>query len=150
MRWVAILALTSAPAFAIDPGIAKGVLDIGAEALPLTHSAAQLHVVRATRARELRIAMTDREIAQASIAGTSPLPIEAMVKRGEVRGVLIVMDANRRDPISVTVLDPRGASVHTVGGGALSGFKMSNTRVIGRIDFGRGVHFSAPLFVEQR
>ena len=138
--------LAARPALAIDPGMAKGTLQVGSTTVELTHAYALLH-----NPKELRVLLADREALQSVIADSGHLPA-VMARKGQLRGLLIQLDPNDTGYAVVTHLQP----VVTSGGGAgvVRRLSIANNRVLGEIDSGASdasrpayrATFSAPLF----
>lgn len=104
-----LFAAFTVPARAIDPGRADGTLRVNELEIPLTHAYAQMRDDAEGvlgRPRELRIAVVDREIPQASLNGLGILPISEMALAGEVRGVLLAFDPDDPDELVYTLLFP--------------------------------------------
>jgi len=145
-----LLLLPSPAALAIDPGRALGELRIRDQRIPLTHAYALLHEA------ELRVVVADREIPQSALAGRVELPVEALAKAGEVRGLLVRADPRNRARSSVTVLDAGALPFAPIDApGVLRKLGFANNRALGLIE-GRvpreteyRVEFSAPLFHER-
>lgn len=92
---------------AIDPGTVKGTMQVAGEPLALTHAYAHFHDNAEgvlSRAKELRILVTDREVAQSSLQGLVFLPIETMARDGEVVGLLLQLDPDQPNEVNVTLL----------------------------------------------
>lgn len=161
------------PAFAIDPGTVQGSLEVGGAAIPLKHAHAQLHdnaEKLLDRPRELRIALTDREVPQEALAGIAFLPVTRMAKEGQVRGLLLQLDPDNPRKVEVTVLqapaDPRQSLMTqtlsataeevvkklTIANNRAGGeIAHSDTRASGSADLPKvnyALRFSAPLFHE--
>lgn len=152
-------------AAAIDPGYAKGYVEIDGERIELTEALAHLHRnpdARLPFTPELRIVLADREIPQASLAGLEALPVLDLARAGEVRGLLIRLDPDVPGVALVTLLvaprrgkDPLATRRHAgPGEPVVRGLKISPTRVGGQVECPAGggpkcsVLFSAPVFNE--
>jgi len=158
---------------AIDPGTVQGSVQVNQETIGLTHSYAHLHDNAEgllDRPRELRIVLTDREIAQDALRGIVFLPVMQMAREGKVRGLMVRLDPNNHHNLLVTLLYPPsgpGASLmtqtlSTSGQKAPINLRISDHRVTGdlqhrddheadfadipKLDY--AVKFSAPLFHE--
>jgi hypothetical protein len=152
------LFLVALPAHAIDPGVARGFLRIGAATVQVSHAYAYLHAPP-NRSREMRIAIVDREVPQESLSGHTMLPIEQLARDGKVRGILVRYDPAKRRKVVVTVLDRpyapgkalvsfehgRGKNLVT-GNNRVLGALDSRVESAGRPDVDYRVQFSAPLF----
>lgn len=161
-----LLLLSFVPeAVAIDPGRASGFMTAGSERVALREAYALLHAGHDRGSEfspELRLVLADREIPQASLAGTNPLPVLELARTGKVRGLLIRLDPDDADTLRVTLLVPPGyavaaASDHPVtraSGHVLRNLRLSAQRVGGDLECPSAaelqctVHFSAPLFTE--
>lgn len=153
------LALAAAPAFAIDPGVASGgykddEADVAFEhaiALERDNTEGLLD-----SAREIRVALTDREVPLSALYGQSFPPIWHMAMKGEVKGVLITIDPDDRTAVVVTVLAPPepGYSLGTLtisnSEGLWKSLDVSATRVSGELNPDASekltARFSAPIF----
>lgn len=100
----------SSGAFAIDPGTASGTLKVDGDVVALSHAYAHLHDNAEgwlDNKKEMRILVTDREVAEDALAGLNPFfTLSAMVRQGPLRGVLIRFDPAKPKSIQVTVLYP--------------------------------------------
>ena len=79
-------------AFAIDPGTAKGTIKLGGKDVPLKHSIAyQLDNTEGLldRPKELRIVLSDREVAPEALAGIAFPPVMTLAREGKVVGILL-------------------------------------------------------------
>lgn len=172
--WFVLLLLPVAPAFAIDPGVAEGTMEVANVMMPLTHACAQLHDNAEgllDHPQELRIVVADREVSQEALNGLVFLPVRAMAREGTVRGLLITFNPKEPTKVLVTILAPPAdpaASLITQtrmsSGGVIRNLKISGQRVSGEIEdrdqrtsgFGElpsvtyAVSFSAPLFHEPK
>ncbi|MCA9728858.1 MAG: hypothetical protein KC729_14300, partial [Candidatus Eisenbacteria bacterium] len=95
----------SAPSVPSVPSAASAPHEI----IPLTHAFAQVRDDAEgllPSARVLRLAVVDRDIPQSSLDGLGILPIEDLARLGEVRGLLLALDPDHPDPVSVTLLLP--------------------------------------------
>ena len=153
------LALMAAPAFAIDPGVASGRYTDDETEIVFTHAIA---IERDNTeglleyAREIRIALTDREIPLSALLGQGFPPIWSMASEGRVRGVLLSLNPTDRTGMVVTVLDKPepGYSLTNLSvsdsEGLWSRLDVASNRVIGetRPDAMEKLtaNFSAPLF----
>lgn len=160
-------------ALAIDPGTAKGSLQVGGTNVPLKYSFAHLHdnaEKLLDSPKELRIVLADREIPQEALAGIAFPPVMQMARDGKVRGLMLRLDPDNRKQVVVTVLyapkDPQlSLMTQTIGGGsqdALKKLSIGNNRVIGEIEYrdsrsdgsadipklDYAIQFSAPVFNE--
>jgi hypothetical protein len=158
---------------AIDPGQARGVLQIGKETVELKEAFAHLcdnAEGLLDRPKEMRIVLCDREVPQESLRGIAFLPVTELAKEGKVRGLLLEFDPGDLSQMVVTVLKPpsqQGASLMTLtlsetGQKLVKNFSLSQTRVGGEVEHaekGRAdeevlpsvsysVKFSAPVFNE--
>jgi len=100
----------SSGSFAIDPGTASGTFKVDGDAVTLTHAYAHFHDNAEgwlDNKKEMRILVTDREVAEDALAGLNPFfTLSAMVRQGSLRGVLIRFDPAKTKSILVTVLYP--------------------------------------------
>lgn len=114
-RWsailIAVLVAAPKPAFAIDPGVAKGTLQVDDVTISLTHAYAQLRDDAEGilgRDQELRIAVVDREIPQSSLNGLGILPVSGLAQADQVRGLLLTFDPEAPNEVVYTLLFPSG------------------------------------------
>lgn len=152
-------ALAARPAFAIDPGVvAGGYRDDQAE-VGFTHAVA---VERDNTEglldsdREIRLALTDRDVPARALFGQAFPPIWWMAAQGQVRGVLLSFDPADRTGMVVTVLarpEP-GASLANISitntEGLWDRLEVSPTRIVGALrkeaSETLAATFSAPVF----
>lgn len=147
--WLLALVLLLLPAhaaFAIDVGTAQGSLEVDGVTVPLTHAFAHLHDnadgVR-QRPRQLRILLADRAVPQEALAGIALVSLLRMAREGRVRGLLLQLDADQPRRGMVTLLRP---SVDASQPAAMQTITVAHNRVIGEIQYGGPIRFSAPLF----
>lgn len=156
---------------ALDPGTAAGSLRFDDESVAMTHSYAHLHDNAEgilNRTPELRIVLSDRAVSTTDLNGVGFLPIEERARRGEVRGLMFVLQPDTPDDVVVTRLQRAEPGVSlisqtwTVDSGSFwSRFVMGDNRVTGVLEpdanapwsslfpvFEGPVSFSAPLFRE--
>jgi hypothetical protein len=153
------LALVAGPAFGIDPGVVTGGyrdddLDVAfAHAVALERDNTEGLM---DHAREIRVALTDREVPASALFGQGFPPIWHMAVRGEVRGVILSFDPADRTGMVVTVLarpEP-GFSLANVtisnSEGLWSRLEIAPTRISGELRAGASgkltARFSAPVF----
>ena len=153
------LALAAGPAFAIDPGVASGGYKDDEADIGFTHAIA-LERDNAEglmdQAREIRVALTDREVLVSALYGQAFPPIWHMAMKGAVKGVLLKIDPDDRTAVLVTVLAPPqpGYSLGTLSisnsEGVWKRLDVSATRVGGELSPDASekltVRFSAPIF----
>jgi len=130
-------------ALAIDAGTAKGTLKAGGKDVPLKFSIAyQLDNAEGLldRPREMRIALTDREVPQAALAGIAFPPVTQLAREGKVQGLLLRFDPADRKSVYVTYLaapsDPRMSLATLTIGGTQEAFRkleIANNRVTGEL-----------------
>jgi len=161
--------LASATAPAIDPGSAKGRLEVEGQAIALTHAYAHEHdnAEGLLDGRELRLLLADRAIPQRLLGGVDLAELEALARSDGVRGVLLIVDPARpRDGLRAVVLPgetrPANALPSFGKSGINVGFprlEVTGTRVQGEARYETEVlrrriayaaTFSAPLFREER
>ena len=160
--------LLPGPSAAIDPGTAKGMLTTARGEVALTHAFAMEHQNEEGMGDgpELRVLLADREVPQALLSGPVLGALDARVRAGGLRGVLLRLDPKRlvAGPVRGTLLeapaDPQQSLLFfTLSGDAgLDDLKVDATRVTGRArhpmtdgpggDFGYDVAFSAPRFTD--
>lgn len=157
-----LLALVPA-AGAIDPGRVSGFVQSGARRIALNEAYAQLHRHPAAEPRhrpELRILLADREVPQASLAGDDPLPLLELAHDGALRGVLLRLDPDDPDTLTLTLLLPSessDAAILALGSPGrqariLRDLRLGPQRVSGSIECPRegdlqcSARFSAPVF----
>ena len=135
----------SAAAVALDPGRAEGSIQVNGETITLAHVRAVMHDNAEgllDRPQELRILVTDREVPSEALYGVAYLPVEQMAKRGQVHGILILIDPAKRGDVTVTVLYPppmpgQPLLTEVLGGGAHDAIKdlqIDDRRVSGEVE----------------
>jgi hypothetical protein len=137
-------------AFAIDPGTAQGSLQVDGVTIPLQHAFAHLHDNAEKllhRPQELRILLADRDVPQEALAGIAFLPLVRMAREGRVRGLLLQLDADQPARGVLTVLH---RSVNPGQPFVVHKIALAHNRVIGEIQYGERLRFSAPLFSERQ
>lgn len=171
--FLALFASFVPSAYAIDEGTAQGMLAINDEKIAISHSYAHFHDNAEgllDRPKELRIALSDREIPVESLRGIAFLPVEEMARDNRVRGLLMKLDPGDQNKVAVTLLTqpskpglPLVTLTLSVTGQRL--FKklfLSDVRVTGEVEhtdtqegerqelpkITYAVKFSAPLFKE--
>lgn len=147
---VLLLLLPAHAASAIDVGMAEGSLQVDGVTVPLTHAFAHLHdnAERLLRhPRELRILLADRDVPQEALAGIALVPLLRMAREGRVRGLLLQLDADQPGHGVVTLLRPSVDPDQPV---VVQKVAVAHNRVIGELEYGGRVRFSAPLFSERR
>jgi hypothetical protein len=168
-------ALVQIPAaLALDPGTAKGSLQVGGKDVPLKVSIAYLHDNAENLLdypKELRIVLADREIPPDALGRIEFPPVMQMAREGKVRGLLLRLDPADRKKVVVTLLDapsdPRmSLMTQTISDSSREAFKKfshANNRVIGEIErrdsrssssadmprLDYTIQFSAPVFGER-
>lgn len=145
---LSLFLLPSHTAFAIDPGTAQGSLQVDGVTIPLRYAFAHLHDNAEKllhRSKELRILLADREVPQEALAGIAFLPLMRMAQEGRVRGVLLQLDADQLERGVLTVLHP---SINPAQPVVVQKIALAHNRVIGEIQYGERLRFSAPLFSE--
>jgi hypothetical protein len=158
--FAALWLLVAAPAFAIDPGIASGRFHGEAGEIMFSHSIAlrqgnEEGLIDANRT--MRVVLSDVEVLPRALQGIAFLPVEAMAKAGELRGLLLQFDPADRSSMLVTILakPSEGASLATITLTDTSGLwkklNVAATRIGGDIDheaadYGFTASFSAPVF----
>ena len=145
-----LLVLPAHAAFAIDVGTAQGSLQVAGVTVALTHAFAHLHDNAERllhRPRELRILLADRDVPQDALAGIALVPLLRMAREGRVRGLLLQLDADQPRRGVVTLLRP---SVDPDQPFVVQKIVVAHNRVVGEIQYGGQVRFSAPLFSERR
>jgi hypothetical protein len=147
---------------AIDPGRADGHVAIDGERLQLIHAYAQVHRIqsgRDERSRELRVAITDREIPQLTLAGDEPNELMRLAASGKCRGLLLRLDPERAETATLTILstglvdgNPPPATLADHAEPLLRRYSLSAQRVGGEIRCPPAIgidcaaRFSAPVF----
>lgn len=168
-----IVLMAIAPVHAIDPGVAKGTLQINGKQVALTHAYAHLHDNAEGLLdfpKELRIVLSDQEVPQESLRGIAFLPVTRLAREGKVQGILIRLDPADRHGMYVTLLhrpaDP-GMSLLTLSRSdsaaeVIRNFRLGGNRVSGVVDhadtnaegpaemtrMSYSASFGAPLFQE--
>src|SRR5262245_4406014 len=136
-----LLLISFSASYAIDPGIAKGIMQVGRETITLTHAYAQLYDNAEgllDRSKEMRILIVDREVKQEVLDGLVFLPVMAMAREDKVRGLLLTFDPHERNNVVVTFLHPSvspAESLHTQSRmhstGIMKTLKITDQRVVG-------------------
>lgn len=158
---------------AIDPGVAKGSLNVDKQAIELKHAYAFHHdnAEGLLDGAELRILLADRKLADDILAGfDGPMRLQSLVRSGNLRGVLLRFDPQALSKgFHGTLLYPPSNPQATLlffsvtGSQAIKELKSANNRVVGAVDyemtssrsdsdvpqFKFAVSFSAPLFREE-
>lgn len=168
-----IMIMAACPAFAIDPGIAKGTLMTNGKQVAITHAYAQTHDNAEGLLdfpKELRIVLADRAVPQESLRGIAFLPVTQLAREGKVQGILIRLNPDDRKRMYVTLLqqpETPGTSLMTLtlsdsARELIRKFRLGGNRVSGEVErtekgspepgaFPRMSYdatFSAPLFHE--
>ena len=152
-------------AAAIDPGRSTGYVQHDDTRIELREAYAHLH--RGTsddppQPAELRIALSDREMPQESLAGTDTRRLLKLARTGGVHGVLIRLNPDDPGTLALTVLTPPRTGQATLiprryseaSGQILRNLRLSSQRVSGDLtcppgpDLECAAHFSAPLFTD--
>ena len=163
-----LLALSIAPGYAIDEGVAKGSLKVEGRAVTLTHSYAHRHDNEEglLDGPELRILLADREVPHTLLAGVYTARLDALARKGGVQGVLLMVDPRKLTAGMRGVLlmaeKSRGKSLTSFsfsgGDGGFRRLQIGNNRVLGdahhestrsKPAFEYSATFSAPLFREE-
>jgi hypothetical protein len=169
----AILAVTPAAVFALDPGTASGELDVGGRTVTLTHAYAlrQDNAEGLMEGPELRLLLSDRELAPELLAGAVLGALDQLARQGGVKGVLMRVAADRPpDEVHGTILypppDPRMSLPFFTQSGKGAGFKrfqVGDRRVVGETEsapdapsqvtdvpvYAYRASFSAPIFEDR-
>lgn len=148
-------------ASAIDPGRVTGHVSAGDTRIELRQAYAHLHHARGDRAPQLRVVLADREIPQESLAGPDVQAVLALARTGELRGLLLELDPDDPDTLTLIVLLPQppdGAFTALRGreapGPILRNLGVAPQRVGGDLScppsptLDCSAHFSAPLFAD--
>lgn len=140
-----IVLMAIAPVYAIDPGVAKGTLQINGKQIALTHAYAHVHDNAEGLLdfpKELRIVLSDREVPQESLRGIASLPVTRLAREGKVQGILIRLNPADLHGMYVTLLhrpaDP-GMSLLTLtrsdtAAELIRNFRLGGNRVSGVVD----------------
>lgn len=174
--WVFITAITPSfaiitPSFAIDPGVAEGVLRINNESIELKHAYAHEYDNEdgLGEGPELRILLSDREVPQTLLSGfNAGFKLDSMARNGRIRGVLLRLDpVNLNTLLNGTILYPPDnpqnslVSFTKTGTEEFQNIEMKNNRVMGKVKDERDAQsedmpayefsasFSAPLFHDE-
>lgn len=102
-----LLVALAAPARAVDPGTVKGIFELDGKPIELKYAYAYLHDNAEgilSHPRELRILLTDREVAPDMLRGGIFLPIEDLAKEDKVQGLLFELDPSKPNTIVSTLL----------------------------------------------
>lgn len=140
-----ILLMPAFPAFAIDPGTAKGTVMVNGKQIVLKHAYAQLHDNAEGLLdfpKELRIVLADRDIPQESLRGIAFLPVTQLAREGKVRGILIRLNPADRKRMHVTLLqqpETAGMSLMTLtlndtSKDLIKNFNLGGNRVSGAVE----------------
>jgi len=156
------LALSAGRAFAMDPGTASGRYQDDDVKLGFSHAIALLQdnaEGMLDRPHQMRVLLSDVEVAPAALYGIVFPPVRAMAREGKVKGVLVEFDPADKTSALITVLSkPADPSVsfanitRSDSTGLWKRLDVSDTRVSGEFkpdDDGHLVmSFSAPVFTD--
>jgi hypothetical protein len=128
----------------------------------LNEAHAQLHRHPTAEPRhrpELRILLADREVPQDSLAGEDPLPVLELARAGLVRGLLLRLDPDDPDTVTITLLmhragdgAPAALGNTAAEAGLLRDLRLGPQRVSGSVEcppareLQCSARFSAPVF----
>jgi hypothetical protein len=152
-------------AAAIDSGRVAGYVLTGETRIELREAYAHLHRGHSDqppREPELRLVFADREIPQATLAGSDVSAVLERARAGGVRGLLIELNPDDPGTVTLTLLMPlRSADdgfatrqYRAAADPVLRNLRLSPQRVGGDLacppsdDLGCAAHFSAPLFTD--
>lgn len=153
------LALTAAPAFALDAGTASGRYDDGDTRFTVSHAIA-LAMDNAEGFQEseggLRVLLSDREVPVSAICGLAFPPVWGMARAGTLKGLLLKFDPADRTGLVATVLatPEQGFSLASLtvssSAGLWSRLEANATRIVGALkpdaSEKMSFDFSAPVF----
>lgn len=147
------------PALALDVGMASGGYRDEDAAFEFRHALA-LDMDNAeglsSRPRQIRLLLSDREVAPAALYGVTFPPVWTMAKAGSLKGLLLEFDPADRENLTATILSTPepGYSLGTLTQSDSSGLwarlELSPTRIVGELKAGvsekMNFKFSAPVF----
>ena len=133
------------PALAIDPGVAKGALQIRGTTIKLTHAYAFQD------RKELRILLADREVPKRGLPAIDLLSIADLTRENHLRGLLVQFNQQDQKRTIINLMHP---VVWGRSPGTVRNVVIADNRVSGEIENGRPdlpnveyrATFSAPLF----
>jgi hypothetical protein len=145
---LALLATTFLAGPAPDKSSCEGTIRVNSTPVELKHVRVHLYDNAeglATRKKELRILLTDREVPASSIYGTAFPPVWHMAMEGKVQGVLLELDPSDPNNINTILLmkpKQKGRSLMTMsisesGGKVFEGWKYGGGRVSGALKRGK-------------
>jgi hypothetical protein len=154
-----VAALAARPAFAIDPGVAKGGYKGDEGSFQVSHAVA-LAMDGAEGFGDddvkMRVVLSQAEVLPSALTGLAFPPVWAQARAGKVKGLLLAFDPADKTKVYVTVLAPSepGYSLATTtlssSQGVWSRLDVSATRISGELkpdlSEAMGFSFSAPVF----
>lgn len=152
-------ALAARPAFAIDPGVAKGVYKDDEGTFEVSHAVALAMDGAEGFGDEdvkMRVVLSQAEVLPSALAGLAFPPVWGQARAGKIKGLLLAFDPADKTRIYVTILAPPepGYSLATTTlsstAGIWSRLDVSATRISGELkpDLSEKMQFSfsAPVF----
>jgi hypothetical protein len=161
------------PESAIDPGIAKGLLQVNEKNITLRHAYAHLHDNAEgllDKTERFRVLFTDREVPSNALDGIAFVPVMELAKQGRVQGVMFEMDPDDSNNVVMTLLLPPSGSgrflirqtINVDGEDLFKEWSLKDNRVVGAIErrgerepglsdfpaISYSVKFDAPIFKE--
>jgi hypothetical protein len=107
VRALLLLTIAAVPARAADPGTVKGTFTILGKPVELKYAYAHFHDNEEgllDRPKELRILLTDREVAPEMLYGIAFLPVTDLARAGTVQGLLLTLDPAKPNSAVGTLL----------------------------------------------
>jgi hypothetical protein len=154
----AAAALAARPAFAIDPGVAKGGYRGDDGNFDVSHAVA-LSIDNAEGLNDdvrMRLVLSDVEVLPSALCGIAFPPVWGMARAGKVKGLLIEFDPADRTRLTATILAPPepgyslGTTTLSKSDGLWARLDASATRISGELKEDVSDHirasFSAPVF----
>lgn len=161
------------PESAIDPGVAKGSLQVNEKKITLRHAYAHLHdnaEGALEKTERFRVLLTDREVPPDALHGIAFLPVMELARQGQAQGLLFEMDPDDPNNVVMTLLIPPSGpgrflirqTINVTGEELFKGWSLTNQRIAGAIErrgerepglsdfpaISYSVRFDAPVFNE--
>jgi hypothetical protein len=163
------------PESVIDPGVARGSLQVNEKKITLRHAYAHLHDNAEgllEKTERFRVLVTDREVTPDALDGIAFLPVMDLAKEGRVQGLLFEMDPDDPDNVVMTLLIPPSGpgrllirqTINVTGEELFKDWSLKGNRVVGAIErsgerepglsnfpaISYSVKFDAPVFNEPK
>jgi len=161
------------PESVIDPGVARGSLQVDGKTITLRHAYAHLHdnaegLIEQTE--KFRVLFTDREVPSNALDGIGFLPVMELARQGQAQGVLFEMAPDNPNNVVMTLLVPPSKpgrllirqTINVDGEDLFKEWSLKDHRVVGAIErkgerepglvdfpaISYSVKFDAPIFNE--